>query len=299
MNPLDTNRRLACRRGRCAELHLGLPGWPSSWSFWDSNRLVRALALAVQLVRLGSLSKKPANNRPHLSLPCGGLGFGEIAPVADAARSRCWPRPFLLTAIVPVLLMLIVGAWWRHRYPFGWSHSCDKGLMFALDQYATDHNGSFPAGESTPEASLSLLYPDYGNEYLLHGKTVHVETVRRVLEGGGRLGPDTCGWHYVEGLRQGDNRDLALCWDKVGLGHKWRAANRWWAQRHLRGHLHRLCPRRQVARVPSRASEAEGDPRCNQGHPRAMRDSRQWRGPASFQSGGQSPSSPSASISRT
>ena len=33
------------------------------------------------------------------------------------------------------------------------------------------------------------------------------------------MSPDTCGWHYVEGLRKDDDPRLALFWDKVGLGH--------------------------------------------------------------------------------
>ena len=40
-----------------------------------------------------------------------------------------------------------------------------------------------------------------------------------MLEGGGRLGLETCRWHYVEGLRKTDDGRLALCWDKAGLGH--------------------------------------------------------------------------------
>jgi hypothetical protein len=91
--------------------------------------------------------------------------------------------------------------------------------MFALHQYAEDHGGAYPAGEATPEASLSLLYPKYANEYVLQGKTVPLDVVKVTLERGSRLGPDTCGWHYVEGLRLDDDPRLALCWDKVGLGH--------------------------------------------------------------------------------
>src|SRR5216683_121100 len=120
-----------------------------------------------------------------------------------------------------VLGVLISGGWLYHRwkYPYGWSHSCDKGLMFSLHQYAEDHGGAYPAGEATPEASLSLLYPKYADASLLQGKTVPLELVEAILERGDHLGPDTCGWHYVEGLRLDDNRRLALCWDKVGLGH--------------------------------------------------------------------------------
>lgn len=79
--------------------------------------------------------------------------------------------------------------------------------------------GAYPAGGDTPEASLGQLYPNYANEYVLQGKTVPIEAVQAALTGGGRLDPDTCGWHYVEGLRNTDNRRLALVWDKVGLGH--------------------------------------------------------------------------------
>jgi hypothetical protein len=127
-----------------------------------------------------------------------------------------------------VLVLLVAAAgggwlWYRHwygrEYPFGWSHSCDKQLAFALDDYASAHGGAYPAGEATPEASLSLLYPDHANEYVLQGKTVRLDVVRATLERGERLDPGTCGWHYVEGLRQTDDHRLALFWDKVGLGH--------------------------------------------------------------------------------
>ena len=91
--------------------------------------------------------------------------------------------------------------------------------MFALHQYAEEHGGAYPTGEATPEASLSLLYPAYANEYVLQGKTVPLDRVKAALESGGRLTPETCGWHYVAGLTLDDDRRLALCWDKVGLGH--------------------------------------------------------------------------------
>jgi hypothetical protein len=43
--------------------------------------------------------------------------------------------------------------------------------------------------------------------------------VKDILERGELLGPETCGWHYVEGLRQDDDPRLALFWDKAGLDH--------------------------------------------------------------------------------
>jgi hypothetical protein len=135
---------------------------------------------------------------------------------------RCHLRLIVGIAAVAVASVLLVSGW-KWRYPYGWSHSCDMGLSVALETYAEDHHGAFPAGEATPEASLSLLYPKYldgeGGVEILRGKTVPFEIVWEKLRRGERLTPDTCGWHYVEGLRRGDDGRLALAWDKVGLGH--------------------------------------------------------------------------------
>ena len=92
---------------------------------------------------------------------------------------------------------------------------------------AEANSGVYPHGEVTPEASLSLLSrrelsfaenPHSAVE-LLRGKTVPAEAVRAKLAAGQLLDPDTCGWHYVEGLTRRDNPELAIVWDKVGLGH--------------------------------------------------------------------------------
>ena len=95
----------------------------------------------------------------------------------------------------------------------------------ALRQYATTHGGAFPAGQATPEASLSLLYREKVDGYpladadLLRGKTVPESVVKEILERGDLLTPKSCGWHYVEGLRLDDDYRLALFWDKAGLDH--------------------------------------------------------------------------------
>jgi hypothetical protein len=105
-------------------------------------------------------------------------------------------------------------------YPYGWSHCCLKGVGLALHLYAQKYGGHYPAGAGSPEASLSLLYREgsLDAEYL-RGKTVPVEKVQRILERGELLGPDSCGWHYVEGLTTSDDPNLAVVWDKVGLRH--------------------------------------------------------------------------------
>jgi len=124
-------------------------------------------------------------------------------------------------------LLVAFALWQFHRqHPYGWSHCCDLCLYWALDEYATKHGGAFPAGEATPEASLSVLYREkredgwrMADANLLRGKTVPEATVKQVLERGELLTPETCGWHYVEGLRMDDDPRLALFWDKIGLDH--------------------------------------------------------------------------------
>ena len=144
------------------------------------------------------------------------------------AESEPPPSRSVVRVALRVLVMIVVAAgllwmfgWIRYRayYPYGYSHSCDKQLIFALQNYADAHGGAFPAGEATPEASLSLLYPKYAGAELLQGRSVPLEKVKAILESGQKLGADSCGWHYVEGLKSTDDRKIAVFWDKVGLGH--------------------------------------------------------------------------------
>ena len=135
---------------------------------------------------------------------------------------RRWAKRGAIAVAVVVGLAAAGFAYYQHRYPYGRSHCCDKQLMLALLSYADRHDGWFPRGEATPEASLSLLHredPDLVTANLLRGKTVPETAVRARLEAGELLTPETCGWHYVAGLRKGDDHRLALFWDKAGLGH--------------------------------------------------------------------------------
>ena len=129
-----------------------------------------------------------------------------------------------IAVVAVVLTPFVLGyAWWRHHFPYGMSHCCDLILCGSLQQYAATHGGAFPSGEATPEASMSLLYREMGDwradERLLRGRTVPESVVKDILERGELLTPDTCGWHYVEGLRLDDDPRLALFWDKIGLDH--------------------------------------------------------------------------------
>lgn len=131
-------------------------------------------------------------------------------------------RLFFAIGALGIGFGLFVGAARYHRawlYPYGWSHCCDTGLYSALAEYADSHGGAFPTGEPTAEASLSLLYPKLADADLLRGKTVPLAAAQAAFDKNGRLDPASCGWHYVEGLTVYDDPELALFWDKVGLGH--------------------------------------------------------------------------------
>jgi hypothetical protein len=155
----------------------------------------------------------------------------DTAPV-QAKPSRRWFRVLRWSLVALAILIvasgtLFLGGWayYRTQYPYGWSHCCLKGLWLDLYNYAQRHNGHFPTGAGCPEASLSLLYRENPVECganILRGKTVPEEVVKDILERDGLLAPDSCGWHYVEGLTLADAPEIAIVWDKVGLDHNGR-----------------------------------------------------------------------------
>ncbi len=89
----------------------------------------------------------------------------------------------------------------------------------ALHFYAMDHEGKYPSGGKTPEASLAMLFPEYAEADVLRGKTVRLRTTEQMLKKQKTLTPESCGWHYVKGFTENDDPTLAVAWDKVGLGH--------------------------------------------------------------------------------
>ena len=76
-----------------------------------------------------------------------------------AARHR---KRLLLVGVILLSIAARGYGYYRYRFPYGWSHCCDKILSMALAQYADRHDGWFPRGEASPEASLSLLFKEGG-----------------------------------------------------------------------------------------------------------------------------------------
>lgn len=148
------------------------------------------------------------------------LGGSPERPPLTAMRGRLrrWLFGAAITLVVAALGLYI---FYHRTFPYGSSHCCDLILLQALQEYADNHGGEFPVGGSTAEASLSMIYSNVAwvSPDLLRGRTVSEAVVREALKRDGKLGPESCGWHYVEGLRVDDDPNLAIFWDKVGLGH--------------------------------------------------------------------------------
>jgi hypothetical protein len=128
----------------------------------------------------------------------------------------------IIGIVFGIIAGLVIGGgiYYKTKFPYGQSHCCSKGMMFALEQFAEENSGRYPAGESCPEASLSLLCrSNYLDAYTLRGMIVPEKTVRGVLDSGGLLGPDSCGWHYTDGLTRADDTRIALVYCKQPLGH--------------------------------------------------------------------------------
>jgi hypothetical protein len=133
-------------------------------------------------------------------------------------------RSKIILSIIGVILIsaiVFIYASYRYMYPNGARHICAKQIALALSMYSNDNNGFYPAGEDTPEASFSLIYEDYLHvPSILGGKTIPTEVATAVLEKGELLGPENCSWHYVEGLTEADDLNIAIFWDKEpGFGH--------------------------------------------------------------------------------
>lgn len=149
------------------------------------------------------------------------MSEGEAIPAVPPRKAKAKKIFFYLSAFI-ALVVLLEQVWYRYTYPFGWSHSCSAGLGLSFPLYEENHGGWLPHGESTPETSLSLLYKDDPVTALwtLGGKNISRETLEAAFKRDGKLYPTNCGWHYVEGLRDGDPPEIAVVWDKtIGLGH--------------------------------------------------------------------------------
>lgn len=131
-------------------------------------------------------------------------------------------RSIILISCLGTAAALALGAWayLKWKFPYGRSHCCIVQMMFALELYAEEHGGRYPAGESSAEASLSLLYRSgLIDAYILRGMTIPEKKTRSVLQAGRLLSPESCGWHYVAGLTRADDGQIALLWCKEALGH--------------------------------------------------------------------------------
>lgn len=125
----------------------------------------------------------------------------------------------LMVVLVFMMATTLFGRW---RHPYGRSENALFFLSLALSSYASQNDGMLPFSLQGPEAALTPL-AEHDLEGLgpsLRGKTVSLQKTMRRLRSGGQLDAETCGWHYVQGLRTTDPGRIAVMWDKVGLGNR-------------------------------------------------------------------------------
>ncbi len=134
-----------------------------------------------------------------------------------------WVGSLAALGIVAVVSLKFL---WANQFPYGHSHSCSKAIGSTLLIYAHDHDGWLPNGGSMPEQSFSLIWTNgdpYSVKSILRGKHLAQAVVDAALAKDGFLSPQSCGWHYVEGLREDDGPHLAVAWDRtIGLDHNGR-----------------------------------------------------------------------------
>jgi hypothetical protein len=140
---------------------------------------------------------------------------------------RRWLWYVMIAGCIGTAVALAAKALFRNQFPYGYSHSCTKGLGLGLRIYANDHGGWWPHGGRTPEESLSFACTNddsYALKNLMGGKHIPQVVVDAAFAKDGVLSPASCGWHYVEGLRKDDAlTGLAVAWDKMsGLDHNGR-----------------------------------------------------------------------------
>ncbi|MSU58505.1 MAG: hypothetical protein EXS35_10060 [Pedosphaera sp.] len=143
-------------------------------------------------------------------------------PASEPAKPPRSRRSKLRIAVI-IIAVVVVSTWlWlRMTYPYGSHRVCAESVSSALTNFATLHDGWFPHGGASPEASLSLLGRDDTNaQRHLCGKQLPLSVTQTAWATDGHLGPESCGWNYVEGLRRGDDQTIAVVWDKVfGIDH--------------------------------------------------------------------------------
>jgi hypothetical protein len=171
-------------------------------------------------------------------------GAGIIGVVAAA----CFFAPELLR-VVGFKPLVFNESWYSHKH-------CIKQWGVAVQVYANDHAGAFPAHPLGYAAALQLLMrpPDYNmGTYLVMGAPGgYTGKVFEVANANGTWVREAdCGRVYVQGLREDSNPQIALLFDKQPSpgdhAHGWR---RWNAP--LRREVRLVGVRPQANRTPRR-----------------------------------------------
>jgi hypothetical protein len=127
-------------------------------------------------------------------------------------------RRSILLLIGTAVCLAGAAAWHKYTYPYGHRAFLLPFMHSALEDFAREHFGKYPASDKGPGEALRLLYPKYCSADELAGVSGDVNAMRKALREDGTITRPLTSWVYVQGLERGDDANLAVLWEsKEGL----------------------------------------------------------------------------------
>lgn len=137
----------------------------------------------------------------------------------DQVKGSRLKTKLLFAALLVVACCVATVLYRKVAYPYGHRAAVLRSMYFALLNYASDHDGSFPYSEKGNYEALQKLYPEYvfsGVE--LAGISGDVDAVVAALRNNSPLNQSLTSWVYVQGLKKDDDPNLAILWEsRAGL----------------------------------------------------------------------------------
>lgn len=139
------------------------------------------------------------------------------SPTTEAATKGLWLKRWLFASIVTAVAC---GVYVR-THPlvfnesfFGHAH-CMPQALGALNQYAAEHFGKFPAHTNGYGDALLLLSPEYADWPVLTGPGYNADNSAQWKKSGANAPESEFGRIYVQGLTTTNDPEIALLFDKL------------------------------------------------------------------------------------
>src|SRR6266571_9330734 len=137
----------------------------------------------------------------------------------DQVKGSRLKAKLLFVALLVVACCVAAVLYRKVAYPYGHRAAVLRSMYFALLNYASDHDGSFPNSEKGNYDALQKLYPEYAPSGIeLAGVSGNADAAVTALRNNTPLDQSLTSWVYVQGLKKDDDPNLAVLWEsKRGL----------------------------------------------------------------------------------